>query len=366
MAAINRLMVANWIQAITTTLAASSAQVGFPVSNLRDQLRSRTVRTAVGWTVVAGANDAIDFQVDDGAKKTAFIAAGTYATGALYGAAVVAALTAAEANGWTFAYNNAGLHLCTIGGDVVFRLLWESGDYPATAAHKDLGFEIADTAFGLTRTGVNAVYQSRHYISAVLTGTAANPVQALIVVNHNSGTGGIYSVNAHESGGALLFDQVLAGDASVRVAYLAASYTPRYCQLVIDDCANPLGYAEAGIWYAGPYVETLRGQAAGWGKEMRPQNVLAFAVAGAHFVDQKPSRPAWTAINWPGQTEATRDLLMAALALVPAGTCFFFAFDAVANPAATEYVMLEGAAAYQHTDGDVFDVPAPTLLGALG
>lgn len=367
MAGIPRLCVTNRIQAPATVLTASSSQTGHPVSWLKDQLRSKTWRSAIGWTIVAGENDKIDFDYfGHVGTLTATIAAGTYATGALLSAAIVAALeAAAPAPVWTCSYNVVVAGKFTIGADVTFVLYWLSGPSTATSCHKDLGFAVADSVpLAIAWTGATAVYQSRHWLKADLV-TAAE-VLCGIVVNHNSGSGGTYTLqgNATDAWSAPTVNQALAGDANIRIAYIATQ-TLRYWRLVIDDPGNALGYGEVGIWFAGPYTQPTVSYAIGFTKKWEELSEVTVAISGAHFQDEKARRPTWS-LAWSEILEADRAALAAAFALVPAGRCFFFSFDAVTTPVDTEYGFLVEGVSETLTSGLYFDLSLPTFAGALG
>jgi hypothetical protein len=362
MAGIPRLCVTNRIQAPATVLTASSSLVSAPVSRLKDQLRSKTWRSAIGWTIVAGVNDKIDY--DRSGVKVATITAGTYATGTLLAVAIVAALEAADATPvWACSYSGATFKF-TISSDIAFTLLWLSGTNTLTACHKDLGFAVADTGSATSHAGDTAVYQSRHWLKADLV-TAAE-VLGGIVINHNSGSGGTYTLqgNATDAWSAPTVNQVLAGDANIRIAYIATQ-TLRYWRLAIEDTGNALGYGEVGIWFAGPYTQPTVSYAIGFTKEWEELSEVTVAIGGAHFQDQKARRPTWS-LSWVEVAEADRAALAAAFALVPVGRCFFFSFDAVTTPTDTEYGYLANAVSEALTAGLYFNVQAPILAGALG
>jgi len=359
----NRLMATNRIQAPATFLTASSAGVGSPVSRLKDQLRSKSWRSAIGWTIIAGFNDKIDF--NRSGVKVATIAAGTYATGALLATAITAALEAADATpAWLCSYSAGIFDFLAVG--FPFTLLWASGANTLTACHKDIGFAVADTGSSTTHTGASAVYQSRHWVKADL--VVAAEVLASIVVNHNLTTDGVISLqgNATDTWTAPTVDRVMPGNTTLRIDFPPTN-TLQWWRLLIFDCANPLGYSEIGVWFLGPYTAPAKDFGPNWEKRPQSQNQVTFAISGAHFTDQKTERPVWAAIAWPGVTLAERDILMAFFATAPVGIPFFFAFDAVASPLLTEYVMLGEAAGYSHVEGpDVFLLSIPTLVGVLG
>jgi hypothetical protein len=364
MAGVPRLLVTNRVAEAATVLTASSALTTAPVAWLKDQLRSKTWRSALGWTIVAGFNDKIDF--NRGGVKVATITAGTYATGALLSAAIVTALEAADATPvWACAYSGTTFKF-TVSSDLAFALLWASGANAATACHYELGFApgIDSSPPATTFTSDTAVYTSRHRIKADLV-TAAS-VQAGIVVNHNAGAGGTFTLqgNATDAWGTPTVNQALAGDANIRIAFIATQ-TLRYWRLVVNDCGNALGYSEVGIFFAGPYTQPSISYAVGMSKTWEELSGLATTPSGAHWQDERPRRPVWS-IAWSEVPEADRATLAAAFALVPRGKCFFFAFDAVTSPTATEYGFLTDGVGETLTSGLYFDVPVPAFAGALG
>ena len=364
MADVNRILVTNRVQAPATVLTASSVLGSAPVAWLKDQLRSKTWRSAIGWTIVAGFNDKIDF--NRSGVKVATLTAGTYATGADLAAHIVARLEAADATPvWACSYSGSTFKF-TISSDLSFTLLWGSGANTGTACHKDLGWAASDTGASTSQVATNAAYTSRHWVKADLGSALA--VRAGIAVNHNAGAGGTFTLqgNATDAWTAPSVTQALAGDASIRIAFLGADQTYRYWRLLIDDCGNALGYGEVGVWFAGPYTQPSASFAEGWGKIPQAQNSVGFTKSGAHFVDVYPERPVWTPIGWRGLTAAQRDAIMNAFASVSTGVCFFFAFNAVDAPTATEYVFLDQPISFKNTAGMLYIVEAPTLLGALG
>ena len=368
MAGIPRLMVTNRIQATATVLTASSAATASPVARLKDQLRSKTWRSAVGWVIVAGANDRLDF--NRGGAKTAGIGAGTYATGAALAAAIVTALEVVDSTPvWACAYDS-GTKKFTISADLAHTLLFATGGFFTSSIHLDLGFTSTDKASAITHTAENVSYQSRHAIMADL--GAAAEITAAIAINHNSGTGGTYTFQADVASLAAVgygdtstpdFSQVLAGDANIRIAFFS-NPNRRYLRLLVNDVQNSLGYAEVGIWFAGPYTQPTVSYAVGFTKAWEELSEVSIACSGAHFQDEKARRPTW-AVAWAEVGEADRAALAAAFALVPAGRCFFFAFDAVTTPAYTEYVFVPEGVSEQLTSGLYFNVPV-SLSGALG
>ena len=157
---------------------------------------------------------------------------------------------------------------------------------------------------------------------------------------------------------------MLAGDANIRIAFFADP-NKRYLRLLINDVGNALGYSEVGIWFAGPYTQPTVSYAIGFTKTWEELSEVSVAISGAHFQDEKARRPTWN-LAWSEVGEADRAALAAAFALVPAGRCFFFSFDAVTTPADTEYGFLAEGVSETLTSGLYFDVAVPVFSGALG
>lgn len=362
MAGISRLNVTNRVAAATSALSASGAQAAAPVAWLKDQLRSKTWRSPLGWTIVAGFNDKIDF--NRGGVKAATVTPGTYATGAALATAIVNALEASDATPvWACTYSTSTFKF-TVSSDLSFTLLWGSGTNTGTACHKELGFAVSDTGSATSQIGANAVYQSRHWLKADF--ASALSVQVGIVVNHNAGTAGIFTLqgNASDAWTSPTVNQALSGDASIRIAFISTQ-TLRYWRLVIDDCGNVLGYSEVGVWHVGPYTQPSVTYIVGFTKRWDELSEVSITPSGAHWQDERPRRPVWS-IQWNEIPEADRAALAAAFALVPKGRCFFFSFDAVTTPTNTEYGWLAQGVEEALTSGLYFDVPVPIFAGALG
>lgn len=366
MAGVPRLCVTNRIQATATVLTASSSATGSPVSRLKDQLRSKTWRSAIGWTIVNNCNDALDF--NRGGVKQAAIAAGTYATGAALATAIVTALEAADATPvWACSYD-AGTKKFTISSDLAFTLLFGTGAGLVKSIHLDLGYTSTDKGSATSQVAENAAYQSRHAVMVDL--GAAATVRAGIVINHNSGAGGTHTLQGSASslltyyGASPTVNQLLSGDANIRIAFLVAEQTYRYWRLLISDVQNALGYSEVGIWFAGPYTQPAISYGIGFTRTPDELSEVTIAMSGAHFQDEKASRPTWS-MGWLEAPEADRALLAAAFAFVPKGRNFFISFNAVTTPTDTEYVFASEGIPQELTSGQYYNMPV-ALMGALG
>jgi hypothetical protein len=85
---------ANFSQFGNTLLTASSTVSGRSVRWLRDQARSKTWRSATGWSFVQRFNDELAFN-EDTYRRIAYVTPATYATGALAAAEIQTGMNAA-------------------------------------------------------------------------------------------------------------------------------------------------------------------------------------------------------------------------------------------------------------------------------
>jgi hypothetical protein len=360
-----RLCVTNRIKATSTVLSASSALTAQPVSWLKDPLRQKRWRSASGWTIAASFNGVIDF--NRGGVKNAVLTTTNYATGALMAAQIVVALEAADAVPvWACTYD-AGTHKFTISSDLAFTLLWASGANAYQSPAIDLGFAVADTASAVSHTSANAVYQSRHWIVADL--GSALTVRAAQAHDHNFTSAASVSIygNGSDTWTSPTFGDFLALNTDENrpaLVYFAAEQTQRYWRLRIADCGNSDGFAELGIWFAGPYVQPTITYSSDFVRSIEGLSDVVVTPGGAHWVNQRPMRPAWS-MAWSEIPEADRALLAGVLEAAPKGECLFISFDAVTTPLYTEYVWLANGWQEGLTAGAYFDVKIPALYRAL-
>ncbi len=272
-----RLLYTNAVMNPGYTLTVSSEDSGAPRSWLRNEARGQRWRSKLGWNIIAGVNDAIDF--NRGGVKLAEVAPGNYPTGAALESAIGTALEAADAPPvWVTDYNAS--HLFGIGaGATSFDLLFGTGANKARSIAKDLGYTETDKTGGTAYYGEAASYKSREWIK--LDCGLAVPITAGILLDHNLGAGGTVKAqaNATDAWGAPSVNQTLAGDSIIRIGFFAGgSY--RYQRILIDDVtANTLGYSEAGIAYLGSYTEPSVTYSCEYEKAWEEFSALAHAMS---------------------------------------------------------------------------------------
>jgi hypothetical protein len=356
----------NLVQASGTVLSASSEDPSFPAVAILDQLRSETWRSKPGYNVVAGRNDKLDLTEATTGDAVATLTPGNYATPAQYAAEVETQINAAATdNTYTVTYD-AGTKLFTIAratGSDAFGLEWSTGASAATSCGPDLGFDVSADDTGATfYAGDAASYHSREWLKVDL--GSAMAVRAGIVIDHNAGSGGTFTLrgNATDAWDAPSFSQALAGDAEIRIDVFSADESYHYWELLIDDVANPDGFSEVGIWFAGPGVFPTHSYTHDLGLNPFELSSIDAAEGGAHYQDQKPRRDVWS-VSWTDEEEADKDVLEAWAEATPVGTCFFFSFTATETD--TRYVFRPSAMAFGLTADRYWNI-SQALAEALG
>lgn len=274
----------NLAIAAASVITGSSQETSFPLAWLRDPMPSKRWRTKLGWNIVAGFNDKIDF--NRAGVKVATIAAGTYATGALLAVAIVTALEAADAPPvWACSYDSTTKKF-TISSDLAFTLLFGTGTNIATGAGKDLGYAVADTGSATSQLAGSVSYHSREYVLFDL--GSAQAVTLGIAHAHNMASGGTVTLYGKSSSNAWTSPgttQVLVGDDLINKRILFfGSQSFRYWALVIDDVQNTAGYSDLGVPFVGTYWQPGRGFDYGEGQQAAALSSIHTAIQGALFV----------------------------------------------------------------------------------
>jgi len=320
-----RLLDTNLLKAAGVVLSASSAYASLPVRFLLDQLRSKPWRSALGWTVIAGAKDELAFI--RGGNLVATILPGYYATGTEYAAAVVAALELADATpAWVCTYDST-THKFTISSDLAFTLRTSLDQF--VDVWKDMGYAVgSDTSSATTHTADNAVYQGAHWITADL--GSAQQANATFLLDTNVSASGTVVLGSSATSIALAVaapDQTvpLVGSGDLILEYGVG--TLRYHAIIIEDQGNSDGFAEVGIAFLGTYRQPSVSYSNDTGEEGDDLSEGEQATEGAIFADLRPEENAWT-IDFQDIPEADADLLRAHREATPKFKCFGLAFDA--------------------------------------
>ena len=363
MARTPRLLWNNLVKASASVLAASGAQLTFPVSNVLNATRSRTWRTPVGWVIVTGFNDSLDFTEGTTGDATATITAGTYATGADLAAAIQTAMNAAATdNTYSVSYDGSTkkFTIARATGSDTFGLEWSTGA-SANAGKQgscalDLGFDdSADDTGATTYTSDTATYQSRHYL--LVDFGAATAFQAWGLVGHNLGSNAEVrrQANATDAWTAPSVNST-TWDSNpydpVALAFESSEQTYRYVRLVVDDTQNTDGYVELGVPFVGPYLQPDRGLRQGHVDRLLNASDLVSAYDGALFQERRQEAFSVRG-DYHRVSRTTRDALKAMEASLGVGGHLIFAMDPQSYPGSESYYgVLTAPLAYTQRVGD--------------
>lgn len=144
-----RIMDANFAFDTAITLSASSEDSNFPVSNLRNPLRTKVWRSnELGNFVIDATNDNIDFD-EGGGELNGTIASGTFTASGLE-SAIKTAMEAVGGNTYTISFSTiTGRWTITTSGGTL-SLLWSSGANSGTSVGSDIGFDTSSDDTGST------------------------------------------------------------------------------------------------------------------------------------------------------------------------------------------------------------------------
>lgn len=334
---LQRFLSTDYIGASATVLSATAVQSGFPVTWVKEQSLSRGWRSPVGWTVMAGFNDKLDF-TEAGAARVATLAAGYYATGAAMATAVQTAMNAAPSVTNTYAVTyDTGTKTFTIArtagaAALVLKFAVGAVNYGASAS-PDLGYSDTDKSGDTTYTGESTVYQSRHAIFANVGLGISDPLAfAFTAVAYDPAMGGTLTVQNNTATfvgvGARTVpagNYAPSGGQGRAAAFFTAGFS-QFWRLSIDQRVNSAGYSEVLVWRAGSEVIPSVCTSVEFRKRFEELSTLEYAKGGAHYQDQQARRAVWN-LSWLEVPEADRVKFEAIAAACPLGKSFFLVLD---------------------------------------
>jgi len=334
-----------------TFLSATSADPDLPVSNLMDPLLSKVWRSASGWTVVVGFNDAIDFS-ENGTPRAATIAPGNYPTHLAFAAGVEAAINAAAVdNTYTVTGGASSFGISRATGTATVSFLWNTGANALTSAAYDLGFDpSADSTGGTVYNSAFNVYQGQHAVTLILSETdAANPGEVALVLNHNlmpstgSFTLSVVQFQGNVAGvfppaGSITHEIQLEGtgtgdaEADMRAAILEEGFTNtpwtncRGYRWIFRNMSQPEGFTEAGIVWVGPIASPSIRPSINLRETREELSEIVQAIDGATHTDERPMRRVLDLefLELPDDDVAVLERIADEN---PRGRCFFWNWD---------------------------------------
>jgi hypothetical protein len=337
-----RFLASNLVTLSTTSLGASSEDVGHPLVWLRDQAPGKPWRSRAGWTFAANFN--VTGTVRRGGTNYLFtIAAGYYATGDEVATAVTAALEAADATPVWGCTHTSGIGF-TITSNLPVELLCETDARSSLVIHPwiELGFGRRDRAAATSHVANYVTYQSQHYVTVTLAAATAISGYALAWAVLAGTVRWAYSTASSVAAiKAARVAPFLTGNATVRSREVeTGNDAPLYHAFVIDDTENQSAYSEIPNLFLGPYVApTYSWTFTGYQREPQDLSGVEMAVSGAHVRTSRPVRKVWT-VDWDALSEADMDVLRALKTTCPRGKNLWIVFDP-ADLTDVEYVTMD-------------------------
>lgn len=342
----------NFIRNSAVLLFGSSWQTAFPIWNVQNQSRVIPWRSKLGWNVIAGFNDKIDF-LDGATTRVATLVPANYATGADYLLMVQTQMNAVSVtNTWTGAYSTSTFK-ATLSHDNVGAgsLLFDSGANKLTSAHLDLGYTSTDKTGGSSYTAENVSYHSREYIISDL-GSAQGAELCSIFDALTLATGGEIRVqgNATNVWTAPTFNQLLTSGLYFHTDVFTSTQTFRYWRILVDDVQNTNGYSQLSYVHIGDKLEISVPFFFGYTKGRQELSGVNRNYRGNTLVNLNSTLHFWNT-QWI-VSSADRTALETALDTIKAGVKFVFILDSNFETVQELSYLLNAVDFNQATDDD--------------
>lgn len=322
----------NFAQFIGNIFTVSSEDAAAPHTNAIDQLRSTKWKSALGWTIVAGFNDKLDY-LDVLTTRVATITPGTYETAAAMALEVETAINADATIFVVVTYDDVGIDKFTINrvlGAPVFSLLHNTGANAATSISADLGFDVSSDDTGdRVYTSDEASYQSRHFITIKLPASAAVKFGAVLDHNLDASSGVVTLLgNSSDSWTSPGTTQVLSSindEVTTRHLFFAEQ-TYQWWRFLFDDVQNPIGFLEVGLLHFSDYFQPTVAHAVDQQVDREELTDIQEADQGAGFQNLKAKAEIW-ALTFLGMTQNDVDSFETMQNNRRIGRPLFFFFD---------------------------------------
>ena len=337
----SRLLWQNWCQLANSTVTASSQETGYPDDWLKDPLRSKTWRSKLGWTVVAGFNDKFDFLEGTSFYRASTLAAGTYASGTSMATqlqtkmnAIATSKTAASTGvPFTVTYSSTAYKFTVTRASTKvpkFGLRLKNGTNTNYSVGPCLGFattsDLLSVASGTNSyTAQTRSYQSRQTLTFDL--AAARDMQVAILHYHNIVSSGSVRLLADAANSATgwttpaLSTGLTLGD--VAIQWLSTkSY--RYWRFLINNTKQDDGYTYVGIPYIGEYTQPSLGLSNRFSEGWFELSEIGYSDQGATYQLER-DRGRKYSLTWVGLDTNERNKIKNMAAFTKVGRPFFFA-----------------------------------------
>jgi hypothetical protein len=363
-----RLIDYNFAQLQATALTASSADPSFPVSNVKNPIRSRVHRTA-GNFVIGATNNKINFKKSGGGSElTATISSGTYLPATLAAAIKTALETADGVNTYTVTYSTLTGKWTIATSGAFLSILWLTGTNTAVSIGSSIGFDVTSDATGaVTYTGANIAIHTEESIVLDLQTTEAIDSFALLfdlIGGNKFSSSAVLTLqaNASNSWAAPAVSQVLSIDAVYGIAtyFFASDQTYRYWRLKIVDPKNANLYVETSKIVLGKGIQLAHLPARGFQDKLTDASDVKETKYGHRYSDLYPMRRTLS-FNYPGLSDTDAATLQLAFRRNGSSTPVAIALDPLAGDYDKDRFFIYGffGSAQQITQasGKYFSVP---------
>lgn len=333
----------------------SSEDADYPIENALDlERRKRVWRSGGFFKVVSGSNTLV-FREQAGVDLTATIAASSYASDALFFAAVKTALEDAGVGTYVVSRDATTARIkiqqSVSGGATVFQLQLTDAASAAVAAL--LGFDTAANRTGATTYEADLIrIHSEEWVMWDL-GGPVNPTAFIAVTDRNRplqiSPGATLKIQGNPTNNfdaplvdlSLTYsDYVIQRIASSGLA--SNTYGYRYWRFQIIDNDNPDGYVELGAIFLGRHIVTTRG-CPGFPFESNEIDLseVQYSEGGQAMSGSRPLTEEFS-LNWNGLNIASKELLENLWKSFGRTNSFFICMDndEVFSSAKAEYVRL--------------------------
>jgi hypothetical protein len=256
-------------------------------------------------------------------------------------------------NAYTVTYSTSTKKF-TIAGTSTFELRWQSGTNAAVSAGKDLGYIVSSNDTGANSyLADNVAYHSREWLK--IDCAVAQSAQFLAGLSSNVVVGvGAMTMQANDTDAwtSPAQSQALTVNARLGAYFLSSAWTRRWWRLLIEDVANPEGYTQLAVVWAGPYLEPSRGLLPGYTDAVDDLSAVVTSTTGAVYQDKRGVRRAQR-VNFSRLRTTEKQAFEQMQDYLGVGRPFFLSIDPQNLPAdSTRYVFLTRPIDMQHQLGD--------------
>lgn len=321
-------------------VSKSSEDADYPFTNVEDMARRRRTWRTGGYFLVVAGSDGIVFREQAGVDLTATVAAGGYASDALFFAAVKAALEAAGVGTYVVSRDattqRIKIQQSVAGGATVFQLQLADAGSAGMAAL--MGYSTAANVTGALTYEADLVrIHSSEWVLWDM-GGPVNPTGLIAVSDRNTPLNISPNATIKIQGNHTNNFSAPAVDLTVNysdyvlhrldAAGLADNtYGYRYWRFSIVDADNSLGYVELGILFLGRHAVTTRGcPGFPFTSGEIDLSEVQYSESGQAQAGSRPQTEDF-ALNWGGLNTESKELLENVWKAYGLRSSFFVAMD---------------------------------------